>query len=857
MDIEYITKELNKKFAAPLKEYYPRRVVFWYDPDKEFAEDVQELVLDNAKVFALTGSNGFEAKLTLHSDAASNYLLYCPLAYKNIADNWLLDVELYSEEFRADVVSLWMEELHIPGEENLRKHVQQNKKFFNAKERRNKFAALIPDVTTSKQIYLGIMAVLTGSKEATLQEIVKTILCDNLDNEINAAYQALVNYGCQGALHRMVATDIGYSEGDDFSIKELARHIIVSALAKTVREEALTGLNAYFAGTKQAFCYDLVAEWMRSDKAAQYYDVSQTIERDLDLQKLLGSMAKEEILHVDCLPCINECVLKQMLDDVAHNIIDVKGIEQAVDARKPLLWYSLYDYFYEALLAVAQMQDFYLQHGAGFHMTDPVEIWQSYCDDFYKMDSYYMSFYQQYRNVKQSTYNELDDLFKQAAEVVDNLYNNWYLANLTQNWTNAAGKQLAETGYIEGIEQQTDFYEKHVAQATSRTFVIISDAMRYEVAASLSRELEQEMQGSVSLTACQGIFPTVTHFGMAALLPHKELSVEAGEKQVAVMADGMSTSADYRQKVLQAYNPNSVAIPAKKLLEEKREQRKARVKGMDAVYIYHDVIDSNSHNDNPDTCAACRTTINEIKNIMRIIVNDFGGSHIIVTADHGFLYTHRELTESNKTDVKDFREQAVEMGRRHVILASGVTPEYLLPVKLVAGDGKLRGFAARESIRLKSSGKSTKFVHGGVSLQEMAVPIIDFAYYRNSSVGYKQNKDKFDAKPVALGCNFTGNTINNPVFSLSFYQKEPVALNRLATNYKLYFTNIAGKPICQPCIIVADKISANEQERIFKVHFSLHNQPYDKKEKYYLIIEAANGSIYKQIEFTIDIAFDF
>ena len=81
------------------------------------------------------------------------------------------------------------------------------------------------------------------------------------------------------------------------------------------------------------------------------------------------------------------------------------------------------------------------------------------------------------------------DRFKQAADVVDNLYNNWYLANLTQNWTNAAGKQLAATGYIEGIEQQTDFYEKHVAQATSRTFVIISDAMRYEVAASLSIEM--------------------------------------------------------------------------------------------------------------------------------------------------------------------------------------------------------------------------------------------------------------------------------------------------------------------------------------------------------------------------------
>ena len=124
MDIEHITKELNKKFAAPLQEYYKRRIVFWYDPDKEFADDVENLSLDNARVLVLTGRNNFSAKLELHREADSNYLVYCPLVYANIEDNWLLDVELYSEEFRADVVSLWMDDLHIPNEENLRKHVQ-------------------------------------------------------------------------------------------------------------------------------------------------------------------------------------------------------------------------------------------------------------------------------------------------------------------------------------------------------------------------------------------------------------------------------------------------------------------------------------------------------------------------------------------------------------------------------------------------------------------------------------------------------------------------------------------------------------------------------------------------------------
>ena len=253
-----------------------------------------------------------------------------------------------------------------------------------------------------------------------MQEIVKTILCGNLDNEANAAYQALVNYNCHTALYRMVSNEIGYSEGDDFNLRELAKHIIISALSKTIREDDIASLNHYFAATNKAFCYDLIAEWMHSESVAEYYAVAKAIERELNLQTLLEKLPLEEVLSIDCLPCINECILKQVLGDVANNIIDAKLIEHIVDARKPLLWYDIYNYFYEGLLAVAQMQDFYIQHGAGFHMTEPQEIWQSYCDDFYKMDRYYMDFYQQYRNVKQITNSELDDLFKQ--DLVDNVY---------------------------------------------------------------------------------------------------------------------------------------------------------------------------------------------------------------------------------------------------------------------------------------------------------------------------------------------------------------------------------------------------------------------------------------------------
>ncbi len=87
--------------------------------------------------------------------------------------------------------------------------------------------------------------------------------------------------------------------------------------------------------------------------------------------------------------------------------------------------------------------------------------------------------------------------------------------------------------------------------------------MRFEVAASLSEQLQRETQANVSLTGVEGIFPTITKFGMAALLPHKKLSVELKTGKVdrlAVLADGQSTEAGNRDKLLKGADIHSVAL---------------------------------------------------------------------------------------------------------------------------------------------------------------------------------------------------------------------------------------------------------------------------------------------------------
>ena len=43
-------------------------------------------------------------------------------------------------------------------------------------------------------------------------------------------------------------------------------------------------------------------------------------------------------------------------------------------------------------------------------------------------------------------------------------------------------------------------------------------------------------------------------------------------------------------------------------------------------------------------------TIEELKNMVRIITNEWGGAYILITSDHGFLYTYSSLTEDDKVD---------------------------------------------------------------------------------------------------------------------------------------------------------------------------------------------------------------
>ena len=499
------------------------------------------------------------------------------------------------------------------------------------------------------------------------------------------------------------------------------------------------------------------------------------------------------------------------------------------------------------------MQEFYQNNAAGFHIVEPKAIWKLYTENTFEMDSFYRHFHYAFGCSLKDSNPLLEDKLKHAAEYVEGLYQNWYLKELTGCWTNAISDSLASLGYVSEIAKQRDFYARYIrplAGKNTRAFVVISDALRYEVAAELCDTLIRTTKGTAKLEAMQGIFPSITKFGMAALLPGRAIGVD---EDMDVYVEELPTgSTANREKILCVSNPNSVAVQYNDVLSMKRAERRELVSGKEVVYIFHNTIDAIGDKAPTENKVfeACADTIQEIANILRIIVNDMQGTDIFITSDHGFLYTYNPLTEGDKIGKNTFTGKVYEVGRRYALTDPSTTGEYLLSVQLegeISGT-PVKGYTPQDSTRIKISGGGENYVHGGVSLQELCVPVIAFKNLRTSSKKY------VEVSNTELKLLSESRKVSNLLFSLDFFQRQPVGDKVQPCAYTIYMTDDEGVPVSDRQTVIADRTSLNASERVFRVRFNLKAGAYDSKKIYRLVI-ANDTDVPEEVEFHIDIAF--
>ena len=65
MNLDEVTKVLNDIYKQPLLNEKKRHIVFWYDTDSEFIDDIDNLNLDNVRILKLNNNNYFYIRYEL------------------------------------------------------------------------------------------------------------------------------------------------------------------------------------------------------------------------------------------------------------------------------------------------------------------------------------------------------------------------------------------------------------------------------------------------------------------------------------------------------------------------------------------------------------------------------------------------------------------------------------------------------------------------------------------------------------------------------------------------------------------------------------------------------------------------
>ena len=402
--------------------------------------------------------------------------------------------------------------------------------------------------------------------------------------------------------------------------------------------------------------------------------------------------------------------------------------------------------------------------------------------------------------------------------------------------------ELPERWAIDGVRNQYQFFARHVGPWLDeadkrRAFVIISDAMRYEVAEELTACLNGTYRVQAELSSQLGVLPSYTALGMASLLPHSKL--EYTEKG-GVLVDGKPTaSLEQRNEILRA--AGGMAVKADQLLALKKEEGREFIVGKHLVYIYHDEIDARGDKaaTEGDTFEAVGKTIQELADLVRYVVNNLNANYVVITADHGFLFTETAPSDPDKSRLEDKPDGTIMAKKRYLL-------GYDLPdheqawrgdtAMTAEAEGGLQFWVPKGNNRFHFTG-GARFIHGGAMLQEIVVPVIKVKHIKD-----KGSREKTQSTHVAVQVLGTTHKITAPKHRFNLLQMEPVAERAKAVTLKIAVYE-GDEPVTSIEAVTFDSRSSNLNERQKSVILTLQDRPYDKRTLYRLVLRDADTGI--------------
>jgi hypothetical protein len=311
----------------------------------------------------------------------------------------------------------------------------------------------------------------------------------------------------------------------------------------------------------------------------------------------------------------------------------------------------------------------------------------------------------------------------------------------------------------EGANRQTQIFDRHVApelQEGRRVAYFLVDSMRFEMGCDLVTGLAGN--GSATVESVVSILPTVTPFGMAALLPGADASwkiVRKGDDLIPSVGDQPLAGVKDRIALLKArFGDRYADTTLEQVLSIKEKRPPKQIAGADLLVVRTQEMDSYGEAMN---LYQARKHMSGILGELVTATNrlaKLGFTAFVFAADHG----HVLLPEIPSGDAIRKPPGEWPMEKRRSLLGHSTGPAagvLILKTDKLGIEAPVPEMAVAKGFRVFTAGAG--YFHEGLSLQECVLPVVILTAPPNTEdgqgstdVAIRYRSDSFTSRVIGL-----------------------------------------------------------------------------------------------------------
>ena len=473
---------------------------------------------------------------------------------------------------------------------------------------------------------------------------------------------------------------------------------------------------------KRKFWASLVPEWASNeDFKDSFTKWSQQLEKEYDiLTKVRG---RPEIENVTSFKAVDKALLEETLTRIGNE--GLKGIRKnatfiktLAEKREQQIW-SRSGFFPEwkpITLALDLLQLIQESLTTLEKTPDATSLLENYSKDdgWWYIDQLYRDLATIDAPVKAKVRRLFIDLPREQ-------YQEW-LRKLNNTFTLNIEKQ--QKWQIKGVTNQRNFWQNFVHPHKEKVAIFLLDALRYELQKRLTEELRKarvDVKHHVMLAS----LPSITEVAMTSLLPTKALNISVSKRDLNVSLDGkpVLTKNDRINWLKNKFADKVSVLDLKDLQRPIAELRKELAAARILVLMDREIDKAGSFI-TEELLGYFDKLLFRVKKAIETVAK-LGYDKIILTTDHGFLF----LPMPDKIDILESIPSRPEtlVGKRYAI---GKPPHVSAALALTNKTLIYMSEGTRAMFPIGISwfprpGPKEPFVHGGISLQECCIGVLE------------------------------------------------------------------------------------------------------------------------------------